>query len=136
MIGILLCCHGTMAQGFKDAAELIVGPQQKFEAVGIGPAQGRHDLKKALKAAMRLLGTDAGILILTDLPGGTPCNEAAMLLGPTVQMVAGFNMPILLRVLLGRSDGITLPQLTEDISTYGGEHIIHFTYDAVHGGAV
>jgi len=126
MIGILICCHGEMAAGVKNAAELIVGPQPKFEAVGISPSQGRSDLKKAIKSAIAALDPAQGILILTDLPGGTPCNEAAMLLQPNFRMVAGFNLPLLLKVLLSRQSESDIAALTDHAAQYGAEHIIDF----------
>ncbi|MBN2527779.1 MAG: PTS sugar transporter subunit IIA [Deltaproteobacteria bacterium] len=124
MIGIILCCHGEMASGMRSAAELIVGPQEQFEALGIKPGEGQDVLRSALKKAIRKIGRD-GVVILTDLQGGTPFNVSAPLLGDNVRMLAGFNLPMLLQLLMGRLMEHDLDKLTQGATEHACQHIVN-----------
>ena len=101
-VGVVLCCHGEMAPGLRSAAEMIVGPQRGLVAVGVSPADGRGEVAAALAAAAAAVDSGAGVLVLTDLAGGTPCVEAARRRGPAMELVAGVNLPALIKVLLER----------------------------------
>jgi mannose PTS system EIIA component len=124
MIGIILCCHGEMAVGMRSAAEVIVGPQQQFETLGIKPGEGQEVLRSALKKAIRKIGSD-GVVILADLQGGTPFNVAVPLLGDNVRMLAGFNLPMLLQLLMGRMMESDLDKLTRGAAAHACEHIVN-----------
>ncbi|MBN2715321.1 MAG: PTS sugar transporter subunit IIA [Deltaproteobacteria bacterium] len=124
MIGIILCCHGDMANGMRSAAELIVGPQQQFETLGIKPGEGQDVLRSALKKAIRQVGRD-GAVILTDLQGGTPFNVSVPLLNERVRMLAGFNLPMLLQMLMGRLTENDLDRLTKGAAAHACQHIVN-----------
>ena len=123
MIGIILCCHADMGQGMKSAAELIIGPQENFTALGINPGEGIDDLKKQLKKTIRKIGKE-GTLILTDLPGGTPFNVSAMIMNDNVKMISGFNLPLLIKILMDRHSVSNLDKLVEGAPQYAAEHVI------------
>lgn len=123
MIGIILCCHGEMAAGMRSAAELIVGPQQNFEALGIKPGEGQDLLRSALKKSIRTIGKE-GVVILTDLQGGTPFNVAVPLLGDKVRMIAGYNLPLLLQLLMARLTESNLDKLTKGAAEHACQHIV------------
>lgn len=124
MIGIILCCHGEMANGMRSAAELIVGPQQQFEALSLSPGQGQDVLRSALKKSVRKIGKD-GVVILTDLQGGTPFNVVVPFLGDKIRMIAGFNLPLLLQMLMGRLTEDDLDKLTDGATAYACKHIVN-----------
>ncbi len=123
MIGIIVFCHGTMAQGMKHAAEMIVGPQPDFTAIGIEPGQGRQQVSDLLDAAIADNNTDNGILVMTDLVGGTPCNTTALKMGKDIEMLAGFSLPSLIKALLSRSEVSDPRELADLVSEYGRQHM-------------
>jgi mannose/fructose/sorbose-specific phosphotransferase system IIA component len=128
MFVIILCCHGVMARGVKDGAELIVGPQQKFEALGIHQGEGIEILKNSFQKAIDKMEKNEGIIILTDIPGGTPFQVSAMIVDNLVRMITGFNMPLLLKLLMDRQSNTNIQQIIESLPEYGREHIIDASF--------
>lgn len=124
MIGIILCCHGEMGSGMRNAAELIVGPQPNMEIIGLLPGQGQQELRSALKKAIRKVGKEDGALILTDLPGGTPCNVSISLVNEKIKMITGFNLPLLIKFLMGRLSETDPNKLVKDAAEHASEHIL------------
>jgi PTS system mannose-specific IIA component len=99
MIGLVLVTHGRLAAEFVTAMEHVVGPQSAIEAICIGPDDDmevrRADIAKAVKA----VDTGAGVILLTDLFGGTPSNLAISLMEPgRIEVIAGVNLPMLIRL--------------------------------------
>ena len=127
MIGIILCCHGDMGQGMRSAAELIVGPQDNFDVLSIRPGDGIEDLRQALKKSLRDVGRD-GAVILTDIPGGTPCNVSAMFVDDKVKMITGFNLHLLLKLTMGRMVENDPAKLTEKAPEYACETIMDASF--------
>jgi len=123
MIGIILCCHGNMGEGVRSAAELIIGPQEKLEVLDIHPGDGIDDLKKNLVKSIEKTGSE-GVVIFTDLPGGTPCNIAALLIDDRTRMISGFNLPLLIKVLMERHSEDDIDKLTENAAEYAREHVM------------
>ena len=99
MIGLVLVTHGQLAKEFRNAVEHVVGPQEKFETVAIGPdddmEQRRRDI---LEAVGRVDGGD-GVIVLTDMFGGTPSNLAISVMQPgKAEVIAGVNLPMLIKL--------------------------------------
>ena len=99
MIGLVLVTHGRLAAEFVTAMEHVVGPQQAIEAICIGPDDDmeirRADIAKAVKA----VDDGSGVILLTDLFGGTPSNLAISLMEPgRIEVIAGVNLPMLIRL--------------------------------------
>ena len=113
-----------MASGIRSAAELIVGPQKQLEAVSIKPGEGQDTLRATLKKAIRTVGKD-GAIILTDLQGGTPFNVSVPLMSDNVRMLAGFNLPMLLQLLMGRLTENSLDKLTQGAAEHACQHIVN-----------
>jgi PTS system mannose-specific IIA component len=123
-VGVVLCCHGEMGEGVRQAAEMIVGPQRQLATLGIHPGDGRDQLTAALTAAIEAVDEGAGALVLTDMAGGTPCNLVAGLPpGGKLEMVTGFNLPVLLRALRLRATVDDLGRLAEESAIYGAQHL-------------
>ncbi|MCK9462907.1 MAG: PTS sugar transporter subunit IIA [Proteobacteria bacterium] len=122
-IGVVICCHGEMAAGLRSAAEMIVGPQEGLAVVGVRPADGREDVEASLATAATMVDRGAGVLVLTDLPGGTPCVEAARRRGASYEMIAGVNLPALVEVLMGRADAPDVHALAEVAAEIGRRHV-------------
>jgi mannose PTS system EIIA component len=122
-IGVVICCHGEMAAGLRSAAEMIVGPQAGLATVGVAPADGRGDVEAALGAAAARVDSGAGVLVLTDIPGGTPCVEAARRRGASLELVAGVNLPAVIGVLVDRANATDVHALAAAAAEAGRKHV-------------
>ena len=99
MIGLVLVTHGRLAHEFVVAMEHVVGPQEAVAAICIGPDDDmearRDDIARAIAATNR----GAGVIMLTDLFGGTPSNLAISLMERgRIEVIAGMNLPMLIRL--------------------------------------
>lgn len=105
MIGLVLVTHGRLAEEFIHALEHIVGRQEKIEPVCIG-ADDRMEARRAdIAAAVSRTDSGLGVIILTDMFGGTPSNLAISLLElGRVEVVAGLNLPMLVKLARIRKD--------------------------------
>jgi mannose PTS system EIIA component len=105
MIGMVLVTHGALAHEFKSALEHVVGPQDFVEAIAIGPEddmeQRREDILRAVDAADQ----GHGVVILTDMFGGTPSNLAISIMQQReVEVIAGVNLPMRVKLARIRTD--------------------------------
>jgi PTS system mannose-specific IIA component len=99
MIGLILVTHGRLAEEFLVALEHVVGPQKQIAAVCIGPRDDMEGRRKEIASAIKKVDTGEGVIILTDLFGGTPSNLSISLLNAgTVEVIAGVNLPMLIRL--------------------------------------
>jgi len=99
MIGLVLVTHGRLATEFRIAMEHVVGPQQAVEAICIGPDDDMEARRADIAAAVARVDDGAGVILLTDLFGGTPSNLAISLMkGENVEVIAGVNLPMLIRL--------------------------------------
>jgi mannose PTS system EIIA component len=99
MIGLILVTHGRLAEEFLVALEHVVGPQTQVATVCIGPRDDMESRRKEIAAAIRQVDTGKGVVILSDLFGGTPSNLAISLLDAgRVEVIAGVNLPMLIRL--------------------------------------
>jgi PTS system mannose-specific IIA component len=99
MIGIVLVTHGRLAEEFKHAVEHVVGPQEAMETVSIGADDDMEKRRQDILDAIGKAGSGNGVIILTDMFGGTPSNLAISLMRPgSVEVVAGVNLPMLIKL--------------------------------------
>jgi PTS system mannose-specific IIA component len=99
MIGLVLVTHGRLAAEFVRAMEHVVGPQQRIEAICIGPEDDMEMRRDDIAAAIAAADDGTGVIILTDLFGGTPSNLAISLMkSERVEVIAGVNLPMLIRL--------------------------------------
>ncbi len=99
MIGLVLVTHGRLAAEFIIAMEHVVGPQQRIEAVCIGPEDDMEGRRNDIADAICRADDGSGVIILTDLFGGTPSNLAISLMkSQSVEVIAGVNLPMLIRL--------------------------------------
>ena len=99
MIGIILVTHGHLADEFRVAMEHVVGPQPAFETIAIGPNDDMEQRRKEIADAIHRVDDGDGVIILTDLFGGTPSNLAISLMeAGRVEVIAGVNLPMLIRL--------------------------------------
>ena len=99
MIGLVLVTHGRLAAEFVVAMEHVVGPQSAVESICIGPDDDMELRRGDIAKAIRSVDAGRGVIVLTDLFGGTPSNLAISLMQPgKVEVIAGINLPMLIRL--------------------------------------
>jgi PTS system mannose-specific IIA component len=110
MIGIVIVTHGDLAKEFISIAEHVVGKQQYVIPVCIGPEDDMERRRQDILAAIKHVDQGKGVVILTDMFGGTPSNLpiSAMIQGQ-VEVVAGINLPMLIKLISVR---LSLPLMT------------------------
>jgi PTS system mannose-specific IIA component len=99
MIGMVLVTHGHLATEFRAALEHVVGPQRDIETITIGPEDDMEQRRQDIVSAVASVDTGQGVVLLTDMFGGTPSNLAISVMDRTrVEVVAGINLPMLIKL--------------------------------------
>ena len=123
MIGIVVVAHFNLAREMVAATELIVGKQEQFEYVDIFPDEDVDKIKKKLTDALKNVDAGQGVIILTDMFGGTPSNiSLSFLQEGKVEVVTGTNLPMLIKLVTYRK-GKGLSDLAAFIAAYGKKNI-------------
>jgi len=123
MIGIIVVAHFNLAREMVAATELIVGKQEQFTYVDIFPDEDVETIKGRVVAALKNVNAGKGVIILTDMFGGTPSNiSLSFLEAGKVEVVTGVNLPMLIKLVTYRRDKV-LAELVEFISGYGKKNI-------------
>ena len=123
MIGIVVVAHFNLAREMVAATELIVGKQAQFTYVDIFPDEDVEQIKGRVTAALKTVNSGKGVIILTDMFGGTPSNISLSFLEERkVEVVTGVNLPMLIKLVTYRQDKV-LAELAEFISNYGKKNI-------------
>ena len=105
MIGLVLVTHGRLAEEFIAATEHVVGPLPRARAVCIGPDDDMEQRRREILDAIGETDTGDGVVVLTDMFGGTPSNLAISVMeGANVEVIAGMNLPMLIKLASVRSD--------------------------------
>ena len=105
MIGMVLVTHGLLATEFKAALEHVVGPQEQIETITIGPDDDMEMRRRDIMSAVGRVNTGTGVVVLTDMFGGTPSNLALSCMnGGAVEVVAGINLPMLIKLASVREE--------------------------------
>lgn len=99
MIGLVLVTHGGLAKEFLSAMQYIVGPQSQVETVCFMPEDDISQHRQEIVQKVQKVNSGQGVLILTDMFGGTPSNISISLLDKeNVEVVAGLNLPMLIKL--------------------------------------
>jgi PTS system mannose-specific IIA component len=99
MIGLVLVTHGRLATEFVVAMEHVVGPQRAIATICIGPEDDMELRRADIAKAIAQVDGGRGVIVLTDLFGGTPSNLAISLMHPgKIEVIAGINLPMLIRL--------------------------------------
>ena len=105
MIGLVLVTHGALAVEFKSALEHVVGPQEQIETVCIGPDDDMEVRREDIIKAVGKANSGDGVVILTDMFGGTPSNLAISVMKTLeAEVIAGVNLPLLVKLVRVRPD--------------------------------
>ena len=123
MIGLILVTHGKLAEEFVHAMQHVVGRQDAVATVCIGPNDALEARRREIADAVKAVDGGNGVIILTDLFGGTPSNLAISLMqAGKVEVIAGINLPMLIRLAKARTC-MTLPKATEAARDAGRNYI-------------
>ncbi len=123
MIGVLITTHGNLGNELIVAAESIKGKLDGVMHVCVEQTKGVEDMKKEIQNAIKKLDKGRGVLILTDLFGGTPSNISLSFLKENkVEVVTGVNLPMLLK-LSDVKEETTLAEFACFIKEYGKKNI-------------
>ena len=123
MIGVLITTHSNLGNELIKAAELIRGSLKGIVHVSVDQTKGVEDLKKEISTAIKKLDQGQGVLILTDLFGGTPSNiSLSFLKEGKVEVITGVNLPMLLK-LPDIREGMQLKEFARSIKDYGIKNI-------------
>jgi PTS system mannose-specific IIA component len=123
MIGIVLVTHGQLATAFRAALEHVVGPQDQIATISIGPEDDIEQRRKDILSAVAQVEKGEGVVVLTDMFGGTPSNLAISVMnGAHVEVVAGINLPMLIKLASVR-ETVSLEQAVVQAQDAGRKYI-------------
>ncbi|MBE7211308.1 MAG: PTS sugar transporter subunit IIA [Gluconacetobacter diazotrophicus] len=128
MIGIVLVTHGAIGDALRDAMEHVVGAQKQVATLSIGAEDDIQHRRRELEAAVAAVDSGDGVILLTDMFGGTPSNLAISMLnrdagGRTgIEVIAGVNLPMLVKLGKIRSSR-TMPECVELAEIVGRKYI-------------
>jgi PTS system mannose-specific IIA component len=103
MIGLVIVAHGGLARELLAATEHVVGPQRGAVAISTGPADDLREKQAEINAAVAEVDSGDGVVVVTDMFGGTPCNLAiGAMAGERVEVIYGANLPLLVKLAKAR----------------------------------
>ncbi len=99
MIGVVIVTHGKLAEAFMAVTEHVVGKQSQMAAIGIEPEDDGDNARELILKAIKEVDTGKGVVILTDMFGGTPSNLAISVMREQgVEVIAGVNLPMMIKL--------------------------------------
>ncbi len=123
MIGLVIVTHGALAQEFVRALEHVVGKQTHIQTISIGPDDNMEKRRADIVAAVKSVELGDGVIVLTDMFGGTPSNlSISMLEREKVEVIAGINLPMLIKLASVRVNG-TLEKAVREAQDAGRKYI-------------
>jgi PTS system mannose-specific IIA component len=123
MIGLVLVTHGRLAEEFRSALEHVVGPQKAIETISIGPEDDMDLRRQDIMDAVNSTDDGNGVIILTDMFGGTPSNlSISVMARGNTEVIAGVNLPMLIKLAGVRTEN-NMQKALMDASEAGRKYI-------------
>jgi PTS system mannose-specific IIA component len=120
---LVLVTHGRLAEEFRNAVEHVVGPQENFETVSIGADDNMEQRRSDIVDAVARVDQGSGVVVLTDMFGGTPSNLAISVMeAGHIEVIAGMNLPMLIKLSSVRKGG-KLAVVVEEAQAAGRKYI-------------
>ena len=123
MVGLVVICHGEMGTELVKAAEMIVGKIQAVEAVSVKQESAPETLRDEIQRAIKKVDRKNGVMVLTDMFGGTPSNIALAFLDDRVEVVTGANLSMLIK-FANHQDDKSLVELAVLVQEAGQKSIV------------
>ncbi len=124
MVGVVVATHGKLAEELIQTAERVCGKLEACRAVSVEASSGMDDARARLADAIHQVDGGDGVLVLTDMFGGTPANIGLTFLDERrVEVVTGCNLPMLIKLGSARQTG-SLPEIAQLITGYGQKNIV------------
>ena len=126
MIGVLIVCHGALADALISEVQFLIGKLQKVRGVSLWPKESEEEARERIRKMMAEVDEGDGVVILTDILGGTPTNlSLSFLKDNRVEVVTGVNVPMLLTLSSYRR-GRSLEEICSLVKKSGRRSIILF----------
>jgi len=125
MIGLVVATHGNLGAELLASAQMIIGPVMNARSVSINQENSMEDIRDAIdKAVKEVTSDEAGVIIVTDMFGGTPANVSMTFLEPqSVEVLTGANLPMLLK-FFNSQENLGLDELAGILKSYGQQSIV------------
>ncbi len=123
MVGLVVATHGQLAAELLRTAEGIVGKLERARAVSIAATSSMEASRAELGDAIRAVDDGDGVLVVTDMFGGTPANLALTFLDERIEVLTGVNLPMLLKLAAARTEGLGLQAAAQLLTGYGQKNI-------------
>jgi PTS system mannose-specific IIA component len=123
MVGLVVATHGQLAEELLRTAEGIVCKLEQCEAVSVGASLSMEESRARLADALHRVDAGDGVLVLTDMFGGTPANLALTFLDEKVEVITGVNLPMILKLSTARADALVLRAAAELVTSHGQKNI-------------
>ncbi len=133
MIGLLVTGHANFGSGITSSVNLIAGEQDDYQYVDFLPTYSTEDLTQEITKALDELKECEGVIIFTDLMGGTPFNVSAQLGHgkDNIRIVAGTNLPMLVEIVMSRKFMNDLDELVDSVLETGKEQVMKYEFKQV-----
>lgn len=133
MIGLIVTGHANFGTGITSSVDLIAGEQEAYRAVDFLPTYSTEDLAAEMEKALDELKECEGIIIFTDLMGGSPFNVSAQIARgkDNIRIVAGTNLPMLVEIVMSRKFMDDLDGLVESVLETGKEQVVKYEFKQV-----
>jgi PTS system mannose-specific IIA component len=123
MVGLVIVCHEDMGDELVRAAEMIVGRIEAVETVGVKQDSAPETLRDRIQGAIKKVDRKRGVMLFTDMFGGTPSNIALAFLGDSVEVVSGVNLSMLIKFANHREEK-ALPELAKLVQEAAQKSIV------------
>jgi PTS system mannose-specific IIA component len=123
MVGLVVATHGRLGEELLATAGAVCGSLERARAVSISSAMPMEEARETLARAIRELDDGDGVLVVTDMFGGTPANLALTFLAERIEVVTGVNLPMVLKLSTARASGASLSATAEMLAGYGQKNI-------------
>ncbi len=123
MVGVVVATHGQLADELIRTAEGVCGALAQCRAVSVGAASPGDDARQRLAEAIKQVDDGEGVLVLTDMFGGSPANLALTFLDDRIEVVTGVNLPMLVKLSTCRAQGAPLRETAQLLTGHAQKNI-------------
>lgn len=123
MIGVVVVTHGQLGRDLLDTSRFISGPVEGIVSVSVDPSRRIEDVREEIRAAIARVDRGGGVLVVTDMFGGTPCNlSLSFQKEGRIEVLCGVNLPMFLKLTTVK-DTMELTELALFLKSYGQKNI-------------